>query len=513
MNKSMKKLFTLVCAAGLLFLSPSILSLHASEFDPRFTSISEEAGPEPRLRFAYRLWPFATVTETAVEANGQPLEFVANAYADNPLNKTALLILVDTSVGLRTEPNREGTLAANRELILEILNTALPRTQIGLYEFANDLVELAPLGTPFAEIREKVPELKATGRGTRIYRRAMDAIEKLASMDAKRKALLIFSDGKDEDTGFTLQNLQETAEKAGVIVMAVGCPEEDQFVPALGNLERIAADTMGIYLQTVPPPRGQRGSVQNPPGAAKAILNSLDGGGEVFASLAEVEPGAIVTVRLTTEEGQTLEKILEREAPEPAEGPTPEPAEEQPDPSTAKAQEAQEDSIADPTSEEQAPEETEKSWAEQNLIWVLVAAGGLLVCIILIAVALRKPAAPPAAALPETWTSPGGAAESARSAPLAYLVMQDAEASRLAISQTATRIGRRSDNDIVFSNDSVSGHHAEIHMGRDGTFTITDLGSGNGVLVNGQPAKQVGLRDGDIVELGEVRFRFTLQKA
>jgi predicted component of type VI protein secretion system len=257
--------------------------------------------------------------------------------------------------------------------------------------------------------------------------------------------------------------------------------------------------------------------VQNPPGAAKAILNSLDGGGEVFASLAEVEPGAIVTVRLTTEEGQTLEKILEREAPEPAEEPTPEPAEEQPDPSTAKAQEAQEDSIADPiadpTSEEQAPEETEKSWAEQNLIWVLVAAGGLLVCIILIAVALRKPAAPPAAALPETWTSPGAPAESARSAPLAYLVMQDAEASRLAIIQTATRIGRRSDNDIVFSNDSVSGHHAEIHMGRDGTFTITDLGSGNGVLVNGQPAKQVGLRDGDIVELGEVRFRFTLQKA
>ena len=80
------------------------------------------------------------------------------------------------------------------------------------------------------------------------------------------------------------------------------------------------------------------------------------------------------------------------------------------------------------------------------------------------------------------------------------------------LSKTATRIGRRSDNDLVFSNDSVSGHHAEVHMGRDGSFTITDLNSANGVYVNGSKVKQSGLRDGDSVELGEVRFRFALER-
>jgi len=89
-------------------------------------------------------------------------------------------------------------------------------------------------------------------------------------------------------------------------------------------------------------------------------------------------------------------------------------------------------------------------------------------------------------------------------------VMQDADGTRLAITKTASRIGRRSDNDIVFSNDSVSGHHAELHMSREGAFSITDLGSGNGIVLNGKKVTQGGLRDGDLVELGEVRFRFSL---
>jgi pSer/pThr/pTyr-binding forkhead associated (FHA) protein len=99
---------------------------------------------------------------------------------------------------------------------------------------------------------------------------------------------------------------------------------------------------------------------------------------------------------------------------------------------------------------------------------------------------------------------------SGKGSALAYLVLQDANATKMPLNKTATRIGRRSDNDLVFSNTSVSGHHAEIHMSRDGAFSITDLGSGNGVYVNGNKVQQHGLRDGDTIELGEVRFRFTL---
>ena len=92
----------------------------------------------------------------------------------------------------------------------------------------------------------------------------------------------------------------------------------------------------------------------------------------------------------------------------------------------------------------------------------------------------------------------------------AFLVMQDAESKRIPVNGIATRIGRRPDNDIVFTNTSVSGYHAEIHLQRDGTYLLTDLGSGNGLKVNQQSVSQATLADGDLVEMGEVRFRFHL---
>ena len=142
--------------------------------------------------------------------------------------------------------------------------------------------------------------------------------------------------------------------------------------------------------------------------------------------------------------------------------------------------------------------------------WVIIGAAALAAFAIVAALAMasgkknKRPAH--VAELPLLPSQPS----SARSAALAYLVLQDASSTRLAVTKTASRIGRRADNDIVFSNDSVSGHHAELHMGRDGAFTITDLGSGNGVLVNGARVTQSPLRDGDNIELGEVRFRFTV---
>jgi len=71
---------------------------------------------------------------------------------------------------------------------------------------------------------------------------------------------------------------------------------------------------------------------------------------------------------------------------------------------------------------------------------------------------------------------------------------------------TATRIGRSSDNDIVLSDVKVSRHHAVITD--NGTaLTITDLGSVNGVRVDGQridPSAE--LRDGDRLRIGDQEF-------
>jgi hypothetical protein len=476
-------------------------------FDDRFTAISEDETPEPVLRFTYRLWPAADVSETVVESGGQAIASTTNAYAENPLNKSALLVLVDTSVGQAQLP-RSRTIEQNKKAIEELANLVTPRIGLGVYGFANDLVEIAPLGSTPSQVRASLPRIRAEGLGTRVALSARDAIGKLAAFPAKRKALVIFTDGKDEDTGYNWQDFRDAAQQAGIMIFAVGCPESPVDVPGLGALQRLAEDTKGFYAQMTLPAGPGRGAPQNPPGLAKAMLDSLDQGGDVVASLSGQPADATITVRLKTESGQTLEKELNRSVR--AASPTPS---ESPGPSVSASPGPQTGASAS-TARPAGKKWWEALLDEKNRLWLIVGGAGLLFLGLLLLRALVKKRDIQSVDIERVDLSEDSttrnASPSARGAALAYLVLQDADATRMPLSKTATRIGRRSDNDIVFSNDSVSGHHAEVHMGRDGSFTITDLNSGNGVYVNGSKVQQSGLRDGDSVELGEVRFRFSI---
>ncbi|MEO7003731.1 MAG: DUF3662 and FHA domain-containing protein [Ktedonobacterales bacterium] len=69
-------------------------------------------------------------------------------------------------------------------------------------------------------------------------------------------------------------------------------------------------------------------------------------------------------------------------------------------------------------------------------------------------------------------------------------------------------IGRHLTNDIVVNEKRVSRFHAEIRCER-GQFVVYDLGSTNGVKVNGVEARQpVPLRSNDTVTVGSYEFVF-----
>lgn len=73
---------------------------------------------------------------------------------------------------------------------------------------------------------------------------------------------------------------------------------------------------------------------------------------------------------------------------------------------------------------------------------------------------------------------------------------------------SATRIGRHPDNDLVVPDDKVSRHHAVINNA-DTTHIITDLGSANGVHVNGERIRATAeLHDGDTIRIGGQLFVF-----
>jgi ABC transport system ATP-binding/permease protein len=93
--------------------------------------------------------------------------------------------------------------------------------------------------------------------------------------------------------------------------------------------------------------------------------------------------------------------------------------------------------------------------------------------------------------------------------PPARLVMVSSPApgAEFSISKPEVTIGRLEELDLCISHRSISREHARVTQS-DGRFEIEDQRSANGVRVNGNPVKKSPLRAGDIVELGQVRFRF-----
>ena len=97
-----------------------------------------------------------------------------------------------------------------------------------------------------------------------------------------------------------------------------------------------------------------------------------------------------------------------------------------------------------------------------------------------------------------------------RAPPLAYLYRIDRDRVTPHMINSATcRVGRHVNNDICIKDRSISRFHAEVIRNGVGTFTLVDRGSRNGVRVGNRPVTSAVLRDGEFIEIGDVRLRFS----
>ncbi|MCB1521318.1 MAG: FHA domain-containing protein [Hyphomicrobiaceae bacterium] len=93
-------------------------------------------------------------------------------------------------------------------------------------------------------------------------------------------------------------------------------------------------------------------------------------------------------------------------------------------------------------------------------------------------------------------------------APRGWLQLVDSDQPPVPLRVGSARVGRHRENEICLMNMSVHRRHAVVHVSQDGVFSIHDLGTKNGVVVNGVRYNQRDLADGDLIELGEVKLRF-----
>jgi predicted component of type VI protein secretion system len=81
---------------------------------------------------------------------------------------------------------------------------------------------------------------------------------------------------------------------------------------------------------------------------------------------------------------------------------------------------------------------------------------------------------------------------------------------RSVLSGSRVLIGRSRECDIALSDPNVSRRHAELRKGEEG-WSIVDLGSTNGVKVNGRRVEHAVLRPGDRVTIGVSDLTFELE--
>lgn len=76
------------------------------------------------------------------------------------------------------------------------------------------------------------------------------------------------------------------------------------------------------------------------------------------------------------------------------------------------------------------------------------------------------------------------------------------------LNKDSFKIGREADSDIFLDDITVSRKHAQIER-IDDAYKITDLGSLNGIYVNGKLEEEKVLENGDKIQIGKYVFYYT----
>ena len=89
-----------------------------------------------------------------------------------------------------------------------------------------------------------------------------------------------------------------------------------------------------------------------------------------------------------------------------------------------------------------------------------------------------------------------------------FLVTHQGHTEIIELASGPVTLGRATDNDLSFPEDSGLSRHHLVFQERGGRWIVEDLGSRNGTLVNGERIDTRVLKDGDEIQVGQTHFVF-----
>ncbi len=398
-----------------------------------------------------------------------------------------------------------GLEAADAARMIEAARVAGVSNRFGVAQIGDRFEILAQIGAQRDEVSRVTAAIRADGTIGDSGKLLVEAIQQLKLAQAERHVLVLSSDGKPEDRTYARDDVIRAARDAKVVVVSVGYKERPD-APELQSLKRLADETGGLYLEAPGPSNrlddasvnryaqfvGSGGTAtfplnRNDPRGRYALTLEMDAGRTLSGSFVADVPAALgqqlaqqggqpgVSGPLTGQgnappggaAGQTIPRVR---IPDPPSGPP-------------LAERSGLDNIGDWV----AGEWRDRPWAVIGVpVLLVLGIGG----VVLLQMLRRR-----------------------RIKVYAWLELFDPGRTRVPVAGTAVRLGRHSENDIKFENPSVHRFHAVLtREPENGQFVVTDVSrdqpSSNGVVVNGELVAKSPLANGDVVELGEVKFRF-----
>lgn len=371
-------------------------------------------------------------------------------------NPPALVVFViDTSGSLRpADLARAGELAAG-------MLAELPRgTEAALFTFDDQVRLLVRRTTRPDEIGKALAGLRRRGRHTALNDAFYDATRYLRDATSGRRALVLITDGRDEDSAVELADGLAVAQQAGIPVFAVGVGRVEERV-----MRRVAKLTGGQY---------------TPLRSARA--------GMIAARITSAEETPATASRPPADGSGAAAAGGRGAGSSPVAGPPP------------------------------AGEPVRQANGARPLVWIATAIAVLLAGAALLR--RRRRAVEIAAPVPDDGPAPTLLERMSSTEEYLEKTVTLHERPVLTITrgpgvgqvfelgnQAAMSIGRAKANEVVVNDVSVSSEHCRIRP-EDGQFVLHDLKSTNGTFVNERRVTRHVLTEGDVVKIGETSLLF-----
>ncbi len=413
----------------------------------------------------------ATAAEAPAETAATPTPLPAAPAGPAPAD---VAVLLDTSGSLRPED-----LEATRALARAVFAALPPGSRLAVLSFDDESRVLqAATADPEAVDRALATATRA-GRYTALHDALFDASRLLRDSDAQRRAILLLSDGRDENSAVNVEDGLQIAQAEAIPVFAVGLGRVDE-----KSLRRIAKLTDGRY-EPLAAARGEDVAgliAQLPARAARpaepAATPTVPQGGpaEPGASspvgLERIGAAALAALGFALAVGALVMWRRQNAAPPAPRPPAPPPVRGV---AATGGMPARDTGSTLPSLSGPRPD-AEREGA--TLLTRLPQVGGAGGTVVLKQTPMLR----------------------VKNGPGAGLLLELSE-------QTAISLGRSPGNDIVLEDDAVSGQHARIRA-EEGVFVVHDLQSTNGTFVNERRVARHELQNNDVLRLGETLLEF-----